>query len=60
MNSSEQHRNSRKRDLEKMGILFVKTKKNDGMHFEIIDLNSIKDPSEFTEDDLPYEIVDDE
>ena len=43
-----------------MGILFVKTKKNDGMHFEIIDLNSIKDPSEFTEDDLPYEIVDDE
>ena len=51
---------NRKRDLEKMGILFVKTKKNDGMHFEIIDLNSIKDPSEFTEDDLPYEIVDDE
>ena len=48
--------NNRKRDLEKMGILFYRNKKNDGMHFEIIDINHKKDPPKSSEDDLPLEI----
>ena len=51
---------NRKRDLEKMGIIFYKTKKSDGMHFEIIDINYEKEPTEKKEDDLPWECPDED
>ena len=51
---------NKKHQLEKMGILFEKRKQSDGMHLTILDINFKKDPTTFTEDDLPYEIIDDD
>ena len=52
--------NNRKRDLEKMGIVFYKVKRSDGMHLEIIDINHKKEPSESGKDDLPILIPDED
>ncbi len=49
---------NRKHQLEKIGIMFEKIKRNDGMHLVIINHNFKKDQE--SSDDMPIEIPSDD